>query len=194
MAARGSISLLRVVEDDVERAAVAGDPRDRLADLVTRRQEQCGRVEVLRPRRRRALDLVDALHDAAAGAEDPHQQVEHDRQHEHEECDIGDPPEGHRGLLSATIAAFRPIPGSAPRMMSNWALIALTDGSSGRRCSASTISSAPPSVASPSAIASSRSFTAYRPAASTRTTMNPSTYVSVASSVDVMPAPPRSRR
>ena len=32
------------------------------------------------------------------------------------------------------------MPGSAPRMMSNWALIALTAGSSGRRCSASTAS------------------------------------------------------
>ena len=34
------------------------------------------------------------------------------------------------------------MPGSAPRMISNWALIALTAGSSGRRCSASTPSSA----------------------------------------------------
>ena len=45
----------------------------------------------------------------------------HDEQH-----DVADPPERHRGLLSATIAALRAMPGSAPRMTSNCALIALT--------------------------------------------------------------------
>ena len=40
---RASCILLRVVEDHVERAAVAGDPRDRLGDLVLRREEQCAR-------------------------------------------------------------------------------------------------------------------------------------------------------
>ena len=39
------------------------------------------------------------------------------------------------------------MPGSAPRMMSNWSLIAVTAPSIGRRCSASTPSSADPSVA-----------------------------------------------
>ena len=38
------------------------------------------------------------------------------------------------GLLSATIAALLAMPGSAPRMMSNCALMALTEPSSGRRC------------------------------------------------------------
>ena len=51
------------------------------------------------------------------------------------------------GLLSATTAAFAAIPGIAPTMTSNWALIAWTAGSSGRRCSDSTVSSAPASVA-----------------------------------------------
>ena len=41
------------------------------------------------------------------------------------------------------------MPGSAPRMTSNCPLIAFTEPSSGRRCSASTLWSADPSVASP---------------------------------------------
>ena len=80
------------------------------------------------------------------------QQVHDDRQDDEQQDDVSDPPEGHRGLLSATTAALLAIPGSAPRMTSNWALIALTAGSSGRRCSASTPSSAVPSVARPSEI------------------------------------------
>ena len=45
------------------------------------------------------------------------------------------------------------MPGRAERITSNWALIAFTAGSSGRRCSASTPSSAPERVARPSEIA-----------------------------------------
>ena len=48
------------------------------------------------------------------------------------------------------------MPGMAPMITSNWALIAFTAGSSGRRCSASTPSSAVDSVASPFEIDSSR--------------------------------------
>ena len=44
------------------------------------------------------------------------------------------------------------IPGSAPRMMSNCALIAVTAPSSGRRCSDSTLCNADDSVASPSEV------------------------------------------
>ena len=77
------------------------------------------------------------------------EQVDDDGKHDDEQDDVPDPPEGHRGLRSATIGGLAAIPGSAPRMTSNWALIALTAPSSGRRCSDSTPCSAEPSVASP---------------------------------------------
>jgi hypothetical protein len=43
------------------------------------------------------------------------------------------------------IDAFRAITGNAPRMLSNRALMAVTAPAIGRRCSASTLWSAPPS-------------------------------------------------
>src|SRR6185295_9837671 len=113
---------LRVVEDHVERAAVAGDPRDRLRNLGLRRQQQRHGVEVLRPRSRRRRDLADARDDALRGVQDTAQEVHHDGCDDHEEDDVADPPENHFNHLSATIAALRPMPGNAPRMMSNWAL------------------------------------------------------------------------
>src|SRR6185503_9978539 len=96
------------------------------------------------------------------------EQEDHDRQHDERDDDGDDP--GHRGLLSATMAALAPMPGSADRMMSNCALIALTAGSSGFRCSFSTISSAPASVASPVEMLRRRVRTSISAAASTTTT------------------------
>ena len=83
-----------------------------------------------------------------AARQDAVQQVHDDRQQDDQQDRVSDPLERHCGLLSATIAAFAAIPGIAPRITSNCALIALTAGSSGRRCSDSTPSSAPASVAS----------------------------------------------
>src|SRR5215207_7555063 len=126
-------------------------------------------VEVLRARSRRLRDRLGAGDDAPRRAEHAVQQI-HDDQEHGEERDVPDPPKGHRCLRSATIAAFPAIPGSAPRMISNCALIALTAGSSGRRCSASTVCSADDRVANPWEILSRRLRTMISAAASTRTT------------------------
>src|SRR5918994_4169713 len=151
--AAGMSGLLSVVEDHVERAAVAGHARDRLADLVLRGQQERHGVEVVRAGGRRTSDLAHARDDALRRVQYAGEQDDHHHEDD-EQDDVADPPECHRGLLSATIAALRPIPGSAPRMTSNCWLIALTAGSSGRRCSASTVSSAEPSMARPSEIRS----------------------------------------
>src|SRR3989337_410787 len=164
-----------VVEDHVEGATVVRDSRDRLGHLVLRRQEQRGGIEVLRPRGRRAGDLLHAGNDALGGVQDAPEQVYDHRKHDREQDEVSDPPEDHRGRLSATIAAFVAIPGSAPRMMSNCALIALTAPSSGRRCSASTPCSAVASVASPSEILVSPLRTSISATASTSTTPAAST-------------------
>src|SRR4029453_19488392 len=93
-----------------------------------REQERRG-VEVLRPRARGVPDLAEARDDAFGLLQDAVEQVDDHRQDHREQHNVADPPEGHCGLLSATIAALEAMPGSAPRMMSNWALIALTAGS-----------------------------------------------------------------
>src|SRR5712692_11073156 len=167
-----------VVEDHVERAAVVRDSRDRLGDLILRRKQQHGGVEVLRPLGRHLCDLLHTGDDALGGVEHSAEQVHDDRQDHREQDDVSDPPEGHRGLLSATIAALPAIPGSAPRMMSNCPLIALTAPSSGRRCSDSTPCSADASVASPSEILARPLRTSISAMASTSTTPNASTTVS----------------
>src|SRR6478609_629349 len=165
-----SSSLVRVVEDYVERAAVVCDSRDRLRDLILGRQEQRACVEVVRPGRGRHADPRDARDDALCGLEDaPQQKDDHGQEHD-EEHDVADPPEDHPGLRSATIAALRAMPGRAPRMTSNWALIAVTAPSSGRRCSDSTVSSAPASVARPIEMLVSRPQTTISATASTATT------------------------
>ena len=116
-----------------------------------RRQQQRDGVEVLRRPPRAASRIRSTLgtialrlgeHVVAAGRRRPAATTS-------SRTSVDDPPEGHRGLLSATTAALAPMPGSADRMMSNWALIAFTAGSSGRRCSDSTVSSASASVARP---------------------------------------------
>src|SRR6187455_2321789 len=142
-------SSLRVVEYYVEGAAVVCDSGNSLRDLILRRQQQHRGVEVLRARLRHLGDLAHARHDALRCVEDAAKQIDDDRKDDREQDDVPDPPEGHRGLLSATIAALRAIPGSAPRMTSNCALIAVTAPSSGRRCSDSTPCSAAASDASP---------------------------------------------
>ena len=55
----------------------------------------------------------------------PFSRYDDDREDDDEEHDVADPPERHRGLRSATMAALRAMPGSAPRMTSNCALIAV---------------------------------------------------------------------
>src|SRR6202044_664628 len=87
---------------------------------------------------------------ALGGIEHAAEQVDDHWENHQQQDGVSDPPEDHRGLLSATIAALLAIPGRAPRMMSNCALIALTAPSSGRRCSDSTPCRAVDSVASPS--------------------------------------------
>src|SRR6476646_5117633 len=159
--------LARVVDDHVERAAVAGDPRDRLRDLILRRQQECGGVEVLRGGGRRLVHAAHARDDALRGREHAVQQVDDDGEDHDEQRERADPPERHCGLLSATIAALRAMPGRAPRMTSNWALIALTAPASGRRCSDSTVSSAPASVARPIEMLVSRPQTTISATAST---------------------------
>src|SRR6185436_12193069 len=123
------------------------------------------------------------------------QEVDHDRHDDDQQDDVADPPDGHEGLLSATMAAFAAMPGSAPRIVSNWALIALTDGSSVRRCSDSTISSAPASVASVSEVECRRRRTSISAAASTATTTTASRMLRT-TSVEVLIArtPVRGRR
>ena len=131
----------RVVEDHVERAAVVRDSRDRLrrpgpASSAAARRRRGPST----PRPRPSAICLHARDDALARrSSTPLQQVRRrPAATTSEQDDVADPPEGHRGLRSATIAALRAIPGSAPRMMSNCALIAVTAPSSGRRCSAST--------------------------------------------------------
>ena len=142
--------LLRVIEDHVQGAAVVGDARNRLGHLVLGGQKQRGGVEVLRSGRRGLGDRVGRW-GRCSGRLEACRSAGRSRPAEARPAGgcVADPAERHRGLLSATIAALRAIPGSALRMMSNWALIALTAGSSGRRCSVSTPSSAPASVARP---------------------------------------------
>src|SRR3990170_6850701 len=167
--------LSRVVEDHVEGAAVVRDSRDRLGCLVLRRQQQRGGVEVLRPRSRHLCDLLHAGDDALGCIQHGAEQVHDDRKDDREQDDVSDPPEDHRGLLSATTAALPAIPGSAPRMMSNCPLIALTAPSSGRRCWDSTPWSADASVASPSEILVRPLRTSISATASTSTTPAAST-------------------
>src|SRR5664279_945617 len=186
--------LARVVEDDVERAAVVRDSRDRLGHLVLRRQQQhCG-VEILRARSGGLCDPLHAGNDAPRGVQHRAEQIHDDRKDHCEQDDVSDPPEDHFGLLSATIAAFLAIPGSAPRMMSNCALIALTAPSSGRRCCDSTPSSADASVASPSEILVRPRRTSISAAASTSTTPAASTTLKKASAWVVLMPHHRSRR
>src|SRR5687767_14646108 len=119
--------LLRVVvEYYVEGAAVVCDAGDGVRHMLLSRQQQCGGVEVLRARGRDLGDLLHAGDDARGGAEHAAEQVDDDREHDDQQGHVADPPERHRGLLSATIAALLAIPGSAPRMTSNWPLIAVT--------------------------------------------------------------------
>ena len=108
--------------------------------------------------------------DAPGGVADALEQDDHDGEYDEEQHKVPDPPERHRGLRSATMAALRAISGSAPRITSNWWLIALTAPSSGRRCSASTPSSAVPSVPSPREIAISRRRISISASARTATT------------------------
>src|SRR4051794_27073079 len=123
-------------------------------------------------------DPVDARDDRLRLAEHAVEQVDHDRQDDREEHDVADPPERHDGLLWATIAALAAMPGSAPRIVSNCALIAVTAGSSGRRCSASTLSSAPLSVARSSEISCRPWRTRISATASTATTTTASRMLS----------------
>src|SRR5712691_562676 len=185
--------LASVVEDDVEGAAVVRDSRDRLGHLVLRRQQQRRGVEVLRPRGRHLCDLLHAGDDALGGVQHTAEQVHDDRQDHREQDDVSDPPEDHRGLLSATIAALPAIPGNAPRMVSNCPLIALTAPSSGRRCSDSTPSSAVASVASPAEILVRPLRTSISATASTSTTPAASTTVRRTSAC-VLLMPHRTRR
>src|ERR1039457_3930073 len=167
--AAGIVSLSSVVEDHVERAAVVRDSRDRLGHLVLRRQQQRGGVKILRPRGCHLRYFIDAGDDALGCLQHATQQV-HDHRHDHDEQhDVTEPPEDHRGLLSATIAALRAIPGSAPRMVSNCALIALTAPSSGRRWSDSTACNADASVARPAETLVRRLRTSISATASTAT-------------------------
>ena len=144
MDATGMPLLARVVDDHVERAAVARRPPrpfarpDPASSAGARwRRDPCD------PAAAAACDRVHARDDAPRGASARRAAgTTTTREDHHEQDDRADPPERHCGLLSATIAALRAMPGSAPRMMSNWALIALTEPSSGRRCCASTPSSA----------------------------------------------------
>src|SRR3990172_2276019 len=167
--------LSSVVEDHVEGATVVRDSRNGLGHLVLRRQQQRGGIKVLRPRSRRPRDLLHAGNDHLGGVQHAAEQVHDDRKHHREQDEVSDPPEDHRGLLSATIAALLAIPGSAPRMMSNCSLIALTAPSSGRRCSDSTPCSADASVASPSEILVRPLRTSISATASTSTTPAAST-------------------
>src|SRR3954454_8680549 len=160
----------RVVQDHVERAAVVGYALNRLEHLVLGRQQQRRGVEILRTRAGRVADLRDARDNRPCLPEHAGQEPHDDRQHDEEQHEVADPPERHRGLRSATIAALRAIPGSALRITSNWALMALTAGSSGRRCSASTDVNAEPSVASPLEIDCRRRRTSISATASTAIT------------------------
>src|SRR4029077_3262357 len=119
-----------------------------------------------------------ARDDAPRSVEHAAEQVDDDRHDDDEQDDVSDPPEDHRGLLSATTAALRAIPGSAPRITSNCPLIAVTAPSSGRRCSDSTPCNAPASAASPPEIDSRRLRTMISAAASTATTTTASTTLS----------------
>ena len=79
------LPLLRVVEDHVERAAVVGDPRDRLGHLVLRRQQQRGGVEVLRRRGRRPRRSAARSGRCSARAlQHAVQQVDDDRHDDHD--------------------------------------------------------------------------------------------------------------
>src|SRR3954452_1541703 len=181
--ATGMLPLARVADDHVERAAVAGDPRDRLRDLILRRQQERRGVEVLRPGRRRLLHALHARDDAPRSREHAVQEIDDDGEDDDQQGERPDPPENHRGLRSATTAALRAMPGRAPRMISNWALIAVTAPSSGRRCSSSTPSSAVASVASPMDTRASRCRTTISAPASTTITTIASATVSSARSV-----------
>src|SRR4051812_39171582 len=108
--AAGISGLLGVVEDHVERAAVLGDAGDRPADLVLRREQQRGSVEVARSGGGCSRDPLHARDDALRRGEHAVEQVDHDRQDRDEEEDVPDPPERHRGLLSATTAALEAMP------------------------------------------------------------------------------------
>src|SRR3954468_13309982 len=191
--ATGMLPLARVVDDHVERAAVAGDPRDRLRDLILRRQQERRCVEVLRTGRRRLLHALHARDDAPRSREHAVQEIHDDGEDDDQQGERADPPENHRGLLSATTAALRAIPGRAPRMISNWALIAVTAPSSGRRCSSSTPSSASASVARPAAIRSRPFLTAIRATARTPTTTRASSTLS-STRVSWLIGCPRTRR
>src|SRR6201999_4218647 len=106
------------------------------------------RVEVRRPGVRGAGDPVHAGDDRGGGHEHPAQQVDDHREQDDQQDHVTDPLEGHDGLLSATIAALAAMPGRAPVMIANCALIASTAGLSGARWPDSTPSSASASVAS----------------------------------------------
>src|SRR4051794_17599746 len=123
--AAGIPSSSRVVDDHVERAAVVGDTFDCLDDLVLRCQQERHGVEVGRSAPRGVADPAGARDDCACLAENAAEQDHHDRRDDEQQHEVADPPERHRGLLSATTAALLAMPGSALRMMSNCALIAL---------------------------------------------------------------------
>src|SRR5262249_53900121 len=93
-----------------------------------------------------------------------------DRRDDEDQDHVADPVERHRGRLSATSAAFFAMPGSALRMMSNCALIALTAGSSGRRCSSSTVDNATARAARFADVVASRLRTSMSATATTATT------------------------
>src|ERR1700759_5874048 len=172
-----------VVDDDVERAAVVSGGFDCFYDLVLRGQQERHRVEVSGPGVCDRRDPVDARNDAVGRVEHTSQEVHDGRQDDQQHDRYSDPLEDHRGLLSATTAAFLAIPGRAPVITSNWALIALTAGSSGRRCSASTPSRAPASVASPREASSRSTRILVSAPASTITTTSASSTVRITSRV-----------
>src|SRR5215207_4033126 len=168
-ACRRHLLLLRVVDDHVEGGAVARHHLDRCLHVRLRREQQRHGVEVFRPGPCGRRDAPHARNDAAGGVEHALQQIhDHGQDHCKQEY-VADPPEGHRGLLSATTAALAAIPGIAPTMTSNWALIALTAGSSGRRCSDSTVSRASASVVRPLDVDSRRARMRIRATATTAT-------------------------
>ena len=140
----------RVVEDHVERAAVVGRRLDRLDHLVLRReqQRQRRRGRPSRPRRCRRSES-HAGHDRVGGVEHAAQQVDDHRQRRRA---AGSRRRSIPGSSRPPLGDDRRLGGdprqSAATITSNCALIALTAGSSGRRCSDSTPSRASASVAS----------------------------------------------
>src|SRR5204863_9163952 len=154
--------------------------------LLLRPYEQGGVVEIPRSGGGSPRDALDARRDAPRRAQHAVQEVDHHRQDHDEEYYVPDPPEGQRGLLSATIDALRAIPGRAPRITSNCALIALTAGPSGRRCSDSTPWSAPSSAASPSEILARPRRISISASASTAMTTTASTTLKTISAVVLM--------